>query len=353
MMHIAHSKPYLTKEELAAARSVILSGQLAQGPLVERLEKDLAAFVGRRYGSAVSSGTAALYCALRALGAGPGRDVIIPTYVCAALLNAVVMCGARPVLADVDPYTGNLTPALVKQRLTKKTTAVIVPHMFGFPADAAAIERLGVPVIEDCAQCLGTTSRGKKVGGLSAVSVCSFYATKLVAGGEGGMVVTSDAAIRKAVVTLREYDKRDAYIPAFNFKLSDLHAALALAQLRKLPEMVRLRREAAARYRILLGGRAGEILPPQEARDEEPVYYRFVVTCAVETGPIVKKLRGRGIECGKPVYAPLHRYLKKPGYPNADRLQKTSLSLPMHPGLTAQEVAFVARQVLKQTGRRP
>jgi perosamine synthetase len=350
-MNIAHSKPYLGKEECAAVRAVVLSGQLSQGAMVERLETDLAEFASHRYGIAVSSGTAALYCALRGLGVGPGHDVIIPTYVCTALLNAVIMAGARPVLSDVDPITGNLTPELVKQKLTKNTKAVIVPHMFGYPAPVPAIERLGVPVIEDCAQCVGARIGQKAVGGLSAVAVFSFYATKMIAAGEGGMVVTSDRGVRERIIALREYDKRETWAPSFNFKLSDLHAALALTQVKKLPEMVRLRRLAAQGHRKALSGHAGIVLPQEDA-GVEPVYYRFVVGCARETGPLIKALQKAGIGCGKPVFKPLHCYLKKSGFPNADRLQESSLSLPMYPGLSQKDVELVAQLVLKHSGWR-
>jgi perosamine synthetase len=350
IMTIAHSKPYLGKEELDAARAVVLSGQLAQGALVERLETDLAKFAGHRYGVALSSGTAALYCALRGLGAGPGDDVVIPAYVCAALLNAVVMAGARPVLSDVDPITGNLTPELVKRRLTKKTKAIIVPHMFGYPAPVPAIGRLGVPVIEDCAQCVGARIGGKSVGALSTIAIFSFYATKMIAAGEGGMVATSDRGVKERIIGLREYDKRESWTPSFNFKLSDLHASLALAQLKKLSEMVRLRRAIAQGYRTAFSGQGGIQLPPME-RGVEPVYYRFVVRLTRAIGPVIKALREKAIECGTPVYKPLHRYLKQPGFPNADALQKSSLSLPMHPGLSKKDVEFAARQVLNLTGQ--
>jgi perosamine synthetase len=350
-MNIAHSKPFLGKAELAAVHTVVSSGQLAQGAMVERLETNLAKSSGHRYGIAVSSGTAALYCALRGLGVGPGHDVVIPTYVCTALLNAVTMAGARPVLSDVDPVTGNLTPELVKQKLTKNTKAVIVPHLFGRPADISAIERLGVPVIEDCAQCVGARIEKKTVGGLSAVAVFSFYATKMIAAGEGGMVATSDRGMRERVIALREYDKRETWAPSFNFKLSDLHAALALTQLKKLPEMIRLRSAAAQGYRTAFSGHAGIMLPLEEA-GVEPVYYRFVVRCTKETYPLIKTLQKSGIGCGKPVFKPLHCYLKKSGFPNANQLQESSLSLPMHPGLSPKDVKFVAGRVLKHFGGR-
>jgi perosamine synthetase len=221
--------------------------------------------------------------------------------------------------------------------------------MFGYPASVGAIERLGVPVIEDCAQCVGARIGRKPVGSLSTVAVFSFYATKMIAAGEGGMVATSDRGVRERIIALREYDRRETWTPSFNFKLSDLHAALALVQLKKLPEMVRLRGAAAQGYRAAFSGHTGIQLPPRE-RGVEPVYYRFVVRCAKETSPLIEILQKAGIGCGKPVFKPLHRYLKKSGFPNADRLQESSLSLPMHPGLSPKDVAFVARRVLKHSG---
>ncbi|MBN2038026.1 MAG: DegT/DnrJ/EryC1/StrS family aminotransferase [Chitinispirillaceae bacterium] len=343
-MNIAHSRPFVGQEEIAAVRRVVASRQLAQGPRVERLEQQLSQSVGHRYGVAVSSGTAALYGALRGLGVASGSEVVIPSYVCTALLNAVLMAGARPVLADVDPATGNCSPSTVRPCLTRKTGAVIVPHMFGCPADAVAIEQLGVPVIEDCAQCVGATINKKKIGSLSTVSIFSFYATKLIAGGEGGMVATSDRRLRDRIIGLREYDKRDRFVPAFNFKLSDVHAALAAVQLARLPEMLQRRRAIARAYMAYFCVQSGALqLPPQE----QAVYYRFVVRLPFETVPVIRRLRKDGIECGKPVYKPLHRILKKKGFPGTEQLQKTSLSLPIHPGLSKREVAFVARKVLQ------
>jgi perosamine synthetase len=346
-MNIAHSRPHVGQEEIAAVRRVIASRQLAQGPWVKRLEQQLSQTAGHRYGAAVSSGTAALYCALRGLGIGPGSSVIVPSYVCTALLNAVLMAGAKPLLVDVDPETGNLTASYVKKRMVRNTRAVIVPHMFGYPADAAAIENLGVPVIEDCAQCLGARINDREVGSLSTVSIFSFYATKLIAAGEGGMVATSDHRLRDRIIALREYDKRGRFFPAFNFKLSDVHAALAAVQVTRLPEMLRRRRAVARVYMNYFNGHSGALqLPPQE----QAVYYRFVVRLPFETFPLIRKLRKDGIECGKPVYKPLHRFLKKTGFPNTELLQKTSLSLPIHPGLSQGEVAFVAKKVIQYGG---
>jgi perosamine synthetase len=162
------------------------------------------------------------------------------------------------------------------------------------------------------------------------------------------MVATSDRRIAQRVVALREYDNREHYVPAFNFKLSDLHAALALAQLAKLPKMVRLRREAARTYRTLLNGYSRALQLPTEGPGVKPVYFRFVVRGAVDAGTVIRALREKGIECGKPVFKPLHRYLKQTGFPGADLLQKSSLSLPLYPGLTKKEIAVVARQVVQQ-----
>jgi perosamine synthetase len=346
-IRIAHSKPFVGQAEKLAVSRVIASGRLAQGPQVARLEKELAAKVGHGYGIAVSSGTAALYCALKALKVDRTSDVIIPSYVCTALLNAVTMAGGRPVLADADPFTGNLTADAVKKRLTGKCRAVIVPHLFGYPADVAAIERLGVPVIEDCAQCVGAKMGGMSVGALSAISIFSFYATKLNAAGEGGMVATSDTRVRDRVIALREYDNRDTYSPAFNFKLSDVHAAIARVQLEKLPAMIRRRRLLAEVYRRELAGCGRFVQLPDAEPGVDPVYSRFVVTVAGNLDRVIQKLRRAGIECGRPVYKPLHRYLGLRGFPNTDSLQETALSLPIYPSMSSNDAAYVAGRLKK------
>src|SRR5438552_13522530 len=168
----------------------------------------MAKVTGQAQGVAVSSGTAALYVALMALGIGSGDEVVIPSYVCTALWHAVRLTGAKPVLVDIEPATYQLSLRAIASALTRHTKAVIVPHMFGLPADVLTLKSHGIPLIEDCAQTLGVAVLGTPVGGLGELAVCSFYATKLLTAAEGGMVLGRDASVVGRVRALRQYDEQ-------------------------------------------------------------------------------------------------------------------------------------------------
>jgi len=348
-MIIPHSKPFLGTAEANALSRVLASGQLAQGPEIRGLEREMRTVAGQRFGIAVSSGTAALYLALRSLDVKQGDSVVIPSYVCTALLNAVLMAGASPCLSDVDPVTGEMTVDTAKKALRKNTKAAIVPHLFGVPADAHSIERqLGVPVIEDCAQCVGTSLGGKKVGGQTLISVFSFYATKLLCAGEGGLVATSDRRIADVITNIREYDNRETYVPAFNFKLSDVHAALARQQLKRLPEMVGKRRKIAGIYDDSLEGPALPVRPSAQGENiRRSVYFRYVVRAAGNVKSIIGKMETKGIACRRPIYKPLHHYLKKNGFPGTDEIYKKAISIPIYPSLSKDQIEYICKNFSK------
>jgi perosamine synthetase len=317
---------------------VVRSGQLAQGPEVAAFERELAARLHVEDVAVVSSGSAALELTLRALDVDAGHEVIIPTYVCDALHHAVTRCGAVPVLADADTATLTLSPDDAKRRLSPRTGAVIVPHAFGLAVDVADFAALGLPVIEDCAQALGAVVRGRPAGSHGALAVCSFYATKLVTSGEGGAVAGPAALVRR-VRDARDYDEREDLVPRFNYKLTDLQAALGRSQLARLDAFVARRRAIATRYRTRLAG-----LPCRPSADagERHVYHRFVVTVDRPLAPLIAALQARGIGARRPVHRPIHRALGLDGYPDAERLWATALSLPCYPTLTDAEVDAVA-----------
>src|SRR5512143_1781945 len=188
--YIPHSRPTLDEEEARAAAAVVASGHVAEGPAVAAFEQELAALIGVPHAVAARSGTAALHLVLAAMGIGPGDEVIIPSFVCAALLHAIKYTGAVPVLADIDPATLNLDPRDVEQRLSPRTRAVILVHLFGLAADLPRFLGLGVPIIEDCAHCIGGIHGTRRLGAFGQAAVFSFYATKVIATGAGGMVTT-------------------------------------------------------------------------------------------------------------------------------------------------------------------
>ncbi len=327
---IPHSRPTLGPEEERAAARVLRSGHPGGGEEVERFERGMERFLGGGHATAVHTGSAALHLALLALGVRPGDRVVLPTYTCAAVLNAVRYAGAEPVFADAAPETANLDPADVRRRLRARTRAIIAPHMFGRTAPVAELRRLGVPVVEDCAMAVGGEG-----GLLGDVSVYSFYATKMMATGHGGMVVTRDRRAAAAVRDLVEYDNRDDYRVRYNYRMSGLAAAVGRAQLAKVPEFVKRRRRIADYYYRALGlGRT----PPGH------VFYR----CVLRVGPVgrfVRFMAARGIECKRPVYRPLHAYFPRASgeFPGAEELHRSWASIPIYPSLRPAEAARVAR----------
>jgi dTDP-4-amino-4,6-dideoxygalactose transaminase len=347
---IPHSRPAIDQEDLRATAEVLRSGQIAQGPRVERFERDMAAFFGLQGGVAVSSGTAALELALRALRIGAGDEVIMPSYVCPAPWLATQRVGAEARLVDIDLHTFNIDPLTACQAVTTKTRAIIVPHLFGLEADLTALERLGIPLIEDCAQTLGVTEQGRPVGTVGRLTVCSFYATKLLCAGEGGMVLSSEGTLLERVRSLREYDGAATLDPSsFNLKLTDLQAALGLSQLGRFSAFHERRRVLAAAYRETLSTKAA--VCPSAPPGRTHGYYRFVIRLPhLRTNidglfGLISRLEQQGIHCRKPVFRPLHRYLDQSGFPNSDEADRTALSIPLYPDLTDREVRQIQQSL--------
>lgn len=341
---IAHSRPTLGEEDAACVARVVRSGRLAQGEEVAGFEAELARRLGVPAAAAVSSGSAALELALRALGAGAGDEVVVPTYACDALHHAVTRCGATPVLADADPETLGLAPKDAARRRTRRTRAVVVVHPFGLAVDLDDVQALGVPIIEDCAQAIGAVAGGRPAGARGALAVCSFYATKLLTTGEGGAVAGAADRVARAR-DARDYDERVDLVPRFNYKLTDMQAALGRSQLARLDAFLARRRAIAARYRRALAGVAGCRVPADAG--ERHAYHRFVVRVERPLERVIAALAGRGVTARRPVFRPLHRALGLAGYPEADRLWETCLSLPCYPLLTDAEADAVAAALVE------
>lgn len=331
---IPHSRPSLGDDEAQAVAAVVRSGHVAEGEVVARFEKAFAQKMGVQHAVAVSSGTAALHLTLLAMGVGPDDEVIIPSYVCTALLYAVQYIGARLVLAEIDPQTYNIDPSDVQRRINRRTKAIIVPHMFGMVADLDGLLKLDIPLIEDCAQAVGGTYRNKPLGTFGDAAIFSFYATKLMATGEGGMVVARSPEIIGRIRDLKTYDEKAADRMRYNYKMTDMQAAMGEVQLGRLDDFITRRRNIARRY--IHGFKSLAINLPEDSGRH--IYYRFSVGLNTDCGPTIERMVDQGIGCARPVFLPIHRHLKMEGYPLSDQAWKTTMSIPIYPSLADEAV---------------
>ncbi len=337
--------PDVGEEELAEIAAVLETGQLTMGPKVEEFEALLAAATGTEHAAAVSSGTAALHLAVLALGIGEGDEVLVPAYTFPATANVVALAGGRPVLVDVDPVTMNIDPEDAARRVTARTKAVLAVHLFGRPA---RLEELpDVPVLEDAAGALGAAHRGRPCGSLGLLACFSFHPRKIVTTGEGGAVTTDDPLLDERVRSLRHhgwspssgYDDMPA--PAFNYRLSDVLAALGIPQLRRLDELLAARARIAAGYAERLA-HLDVVLPAADPGDRHG--WQAYVVQVDRRDEVMAALRAQGIGCQIGTYA-LHRlgaYGGQGPFPGADAAFERALALPLHGRLTDGELDRVA-----------
>jgi dTDP-4-amino-4,6-dideoxygalactose transaminase len=348
-----------------AVRRVMRSGRYILGEEVRLLEADLARYFGVPYAVGVGSGTEALHLALRACGIGPGDEVVTVSHTAVATVAAIEMCGAMPVLADIDSATYTLDPRALEAAITPRTRAVVVVHLYGQPADLDAILKTtrahGLRLIEDCAQSHGAVYRGRKAGAWGDVAALSFYPTKNLSSlGDGGAVITGSGDLAERVRLLRQYGWRErnvSEIPGFNSRLDEIQAAILRVKLRHLDAGNARRQVLAGRYRAELQD-AG-VLVPAEMPDRTHVYHQFVVRHP-QRDALREHLRARGI--GTLVHYPLAVHMQ-PAYRGRVRvcgsLTRTGmaaasvLSLPMYPELPAEQVETVAAAVRDWSRRAP
>lgn len=332
---VAHSRPCHDESDEEAAVAVLRSRMTSAGERCAQLAESLRVALDGRYAVTVASGTLALLEALRGLRVGPRQEVILPTYVCSEVLDAVLYLGATPVLCDVDRNTFAPSTSTVSAACTARTGAVIVPHMFGIPADVDVMVSLGFPIVEDLAQGLGAVVRGRPAGSLGAASVLSFKAIKMISAGEGGAVVVRDRAAARCLRAL--HNREDPRQASFSFPLSDLAAAVGHNQWRQLPRFIERRRYLARRYVDQLDGLSGsQVHLPRDFPGR--AWYRFPVELlrGVDPGELRICLAAVGVQVRRPVDALLHRRLGLPttAYPVAEELFARTISLPLYPALT-------------------
>ncbi|WP_027004923.1 DegT/DnrJ/EryC1/StrS family aminotransferase [Conexibacter woesei] len=335
----------------AAVHRVLDSGHFVLGPEVAAFETEFAAYVGAQHAVGVANGTEAITVALRALGVGPGDEVIVPSFTFWASAEAIPPTGAVPVFCDVDPDTMCVTVDSVKAVMTEKTKAVIVVHLFGNVAPVAEIEALGVPVLEDAAQAAGSTSPAGRPGALGTIATFSFYPSKnLGAMGDGGAITCRDAALAERVRTLRFHgseDKVDYVDIGYNSRLDELQAAILRVQLPQLDRWAAARAEAGDRYAELLDGVVKVPVPTPGSR---PAWHLYVIRHAAADA-LAASLADAGIGARAyyrtPVHAqpPMAPYAPRVPLPGTDEAARTHLAIPMSAALRDEQIAEVAEAV--------
>jgi perosamine synthetase len=339
-MNIQHSKPSIGPDDIKAVSETLASGKIAQGTKVKDFESAVSRFVGTKHAVACSSGTSALHLALLALGVGVGDEVVLPSYVCSSPYFAVLQAGATPKLADINISDYNLSAESVKGLLTNKTKAIIVPHMFGTPAEIDEMSEFGISLIEDCAQSMGAEYKGRKVGSFGELSTFSFYATKMITTGEGGIVLTNNSDFYTKLVELRDYDKKALSSIKYNYKMTDLQAALGLSQLNKLPHFIERRKQISQIYNNTFSNCDVELQTSQPHK--KSVYFRYIVRTS-DRDWVQNEAKNKMVICEKPVYQPLHDNLCQTGFQNCNMAKQQALSIPIYPSLSEPEIEHVSR----------
>lgn len=344
---IRHSRPSIEGRDLAAVAAVLGTGMLAQGELTARLEAESASWFAARGAVAAGSGSACIYLALKALGIGPDDEVILPTYVCASVMQAVVSAGAQPVFCDVGP-DWLVTRETAGARKSARTRAVIVPHIYGLFADVESLTALGVPVIEDFAQALPAKGSRPLAG---TIGVLSFHPTKCICAGEGGIAITSDARLLGSMRKLR--DGGHAAAPRLFSPLSDLASSLGLSQLGRYGEFLATRRKIGARYLRALESVCPDWLPAR-ALLEAGVLFRFPLSVPAGFGAVEEKFLAAGVIVRRGVDELLHRVAGEPDalYPRSTAHFEHTVSLPIYPALTPAEQDRVVNSAVSIFGDR-
>jgi perosamine synthetase len=362
------NEPVLDGNEKKYLAECIDTGWISsEGPFVREFESRFATRVGRKHGIAVCNGSAALDAAVAALRLGPGDEVIMPTFTIISCASAITRPGATPVLVDCDPGTWNMNVLGVEARVTEKTKAIMVVHLYGLPVDMDPVleiaQRHGLQIIEDAAEMIGQTYRGRPCGSFGAVSTFSFYPNKHVTTGEGGMVVTDDDDLAERCRSLRNL----GFVPpparrfiheelGWNFRMTNLQAAVGLAQLERVDEFVARKRHSFARYMELLGGVEGIQLPVSSTDFADNINWVFGIVLAdsvpFDAEVAMKRLAEQGIGT-RPFFWPMHEQpvyrraglFAGEGYPNAERIARRGFYLPSGLALTDDQMVRVADAV--------
>lgn len=351
------SKPVITEKDISDVTAVLRSGMIVQGPKVQELEEKFAEYCGTKHAIAVNSGTAGLHTALYALGIKDGDEVVTTPFTFVASANSILMQNAKVVFADIDEDTFNVDPSKIE--ITDKTKAILPVSLYGRPYDQS-INEMGLPVLDDACQSIGAGTGDKKSGNLANISVFSLYATKNIMSAEGGMITTNDDKWAEQCRRFRHHGQSaqtqyQYFDIGYNYRMTDIHAAIGLNQLAKLEEFTAARIKNATAYNEAFANIPGLITPTTPA-DTRHVFHQYTIRITEEFPLSRDELRehlkengiGSGIYYPKPLH--LHPHFEKMGFkegdfPVAERISKEVLSLPVHPSLTEEEVEKIIQTI--------
>ena len=367
-MNVPYFEPWITTQDKKSVMESLNSRWLTNGPFLQKFEKIVSTFLKTKFTIGTSSATTSLHLSLRALGIKPGDEVIVPTNTFAATENAVLYCGATPILTDVDLDTFNISVADIKKKITRKTKAIIPVHYGGQSCDMKEInniaKKFNLKVVEDCAHALGATYKNKKCGSFGVCGCFSFYPTKIITTGEGGMVSTSNNSIAKKINLLRSQGmstsaksrestgswKYDVVDVGYNYRIDEMRCALGFSQMQRIDQINKLRIRVAKKYDKALSKIQGLILPINK-KDRNHIYHLYSIRITSDyhltRDELFAKLHKLGVGCSVQ-YIPLHQmsYNKKiiqknHKFPNADLIKNQVLCIPIYPKITDKQIQKV------------
>lgn len=356
-MKIPINIPSVGKEEISVVTSILKNGALTSpanqgGKYVQEFEKSASSFVKSKYAIAVNSGTAALQAALYALDIKKGDEVIVPSFTFVATANAIVSTGAKPVFVDILKENYTINPNEIKKKITKKTRAIIPVHLYGNVADIENLSEISkknnIPIIEDAAQSLGSTYKGKHTGTFFEMGCYSMYPAKVMTSGEGGFIVTNNKKLRDKLLMIRNHGMVHGYdtkIFGLNLRLPEINAAIANIQMKKLPKFLKIRKSNAKLLSKLLSDL--KIQLPVTRKNENVNWYLYTIATNKQL-LLLKKLNKKGIGAASYYLTPVHKtpfYKLKTKLPVTDWAASHVVSLPIHPKVTTKDIEFIAKIV--------
>lgn len=362
------SKPIIKNEEKKALLKVLESGILAQGNEVKKLEQYFSKICGSKYAIAVNNGTSALHTALHSIGIKKGDEIITTPFTFVATANSVLMVGAKPIFVDIDEKTFNIDPKKIEAKITKKTKAILVVNLYGQPCDYDEIlkiaEKNNLLVIEDAAQSIGAIYKNKMSGNLADISCFSFYATKNIMSGEGGMITTNDETYSNKAKLFRHHgqDEKTKYFYAdlgYNYRMMDLQAAIAYVQLQRLKSITKKRQLNAQKYNKAFNKINGLITPSCD-KNSTHVYHQYTLRITKDY-PLTREefinyLNKNNIQTNIYYPAPLFNFphlssnnYKISDFPVTNQMTKEVVSIPVHPSLTSSEVSFITNTIINSS----